>query len=81
MKTIRLTLDKIEDILQLLENGIQHGNLNETIAANARLNYWSEHLKNILPKEFVSNNFGNFDRHSSCLLILMSLLILMLAHY
>lgn len=63
MKPILLTLDKIENILPLLGNGIENENLVQSTSAYGRLKEWSEHLKNLLAEEFVEKNFGDFDRH------------------
>jgi predicted nucleotide-binding protein len=63
MKPILLTLDRIENAIEALENGIRRKKLIQTIDAYRRLKEWIEHLKNLLPNEFVNEIFENFDRH------------------
>jgi predicted nucleotide-binding protein len=63
MNPIRLTLDKIDGILPMMEVALESGSILQTIAAYARLKEWSEHLESILPEEFAKKNFGDFDRH------------------
>ncbi len=63
MKSIILTLEKIENILPLLEGAIESQNLIQTKTAFGRLVEWSEHLKGLLEEQFVEKNFEKFDRH------------------
>jgi predicted nucleotide-binding protein len=63
MKPTLLALDKIENILPLMESAIANSSSIETLVTYGRLKEWSEYLKNILPEEFVKKNFADFDRH------------------
>ena len=58
-----LVLEKIEDIIRNLDDGISRENLIQTTAAYERLREWYEHLKELLSKEFVEDNFEEFSRH------------------
>jgi predicted nucleotide-binding protein len=63
MKPILLAIDKIESILPLMKEGIDETNVIQTITTYGRLKEWSDYLKDLLSKEFVEKNFGEFDRH------------------
>ncbi len=63
MKPILLTLDKIDSLFPLMERGINEENIIQTTVTYGRMKDWADHLKNLLPQEFVKKQFSEFDRH------------------
>lgn len=60
---VLLLLDRIEKNISDLDTGIKLRRLGKTRLAYGKLTELSNHLKELLPKDFVDENFNDFDRH------------------
>ena len=60
---ILILLDYIEKIILDLDNGLKRRSLRKTKVAYEKLTELSNYLKELLPEDFIKENFEDFDRH------------------
>ena len=60
---ILILLDYIEKIILDLDSGIKKRSLRKTKVAYEKLTELSNYLKELLPEDFIKENFEDFDRH------------------